>query len=348
MKNFLSFLFVFLLVACNRSNDAIPYVGTPPPVNPLENGDMITAAQGTFYDGVCSENGYLGSQISSMTFRFSEPLSWKDSFFEQNSLEFTGRLEVTKHEFDNAYCLGRGNEISKLSSNVLGDNISVIKDSVTPNGFKAFYAQEITKATSPDQLDRGRGLLVEFKRVNRAFEIQVMRSFEYVGKDFSLYDLSGQSSESAFTFSSLEIPGKYQDMSMLDGDYDELKILFKRSSCHAPYRIFEGSTDSGGFVVIVLRPQPSGLAMQMMYKNEWGSKTRFSTTNLDWTFRGTRVYTEKGFVFSVNADDKLIVDNPRYGIGWNFVESKSWTVNSLENFLELHYNMTNDVFKNCN
>jgi hypothetical protein len=331
-----------LLTSCGGSSDK------DKTVDPFSEGDLLEAMQGDWFDTTCNQDlSGNRSSLEQMEFKFRKPFSWEDSFFEDDSLEFTGSLTIQDVEYDNAYCLGSGLRKNDLiASNVSINNISVIKSSVKANSFKAFYVQE-KERDFDKKLDTGLGVLLEFKRINGAFVITPLNSFTYQGKNFDLQALADTNDVTNFSYSNAENPIEKQNID--DVAQPTLKTFLQSSggNCTKYYiidRTYSNSNGDYNGLFIVMQSHKDGL--KFSYSNRTNNMSNiFQTTNLDWIYERGQVHAEKGFQFFDGGDNFIQVINKDLNL--NQAVIPSFKSKAQLNELMETKGLTADIFENC-
>ncbi len=343
------FLLVFVISGCNRNNENTPIA--PNPNDPfLTNEPLLNAAEGEWYSSVCITDADDQSSLQKMKFSFHEPLSWKDSFFEQDSLEFTGQLDIEKVNYNNPYCLGQGNPQSQIQSNVLGSNLSVIQKSINNDSFQAFYALEKNQG-SFGQLDSGGGFLIQISRLNKNLIVEVLNQFTYEGKKFKILG-TNQGNNAPFIFKSRLKPISSRNFNDLGVNETRLRSLLYPSQKCGQYYIYSKTVSSKNSnenfkINIVLAAQKNGLVLSWNSKNLSNSgTTRFQTNHLDWLFIDGAIHTENNLKLSV-YNDQVYISHTNYNINEVLSGPHFWSYNKLTDYMKFYNDSPEAIFEDC-
>jgi len=320
-------------------------------INPFAEGELLEVMQGDWFGNDCVQDlDNNTSTIEKMEFKFREPLSWKDDFFKDDSLEFTGSFEAEVVTYDNAYCLGSGSNSQKLiESEVALNNLSIIETSITSDSFKAFYAQE--KNFDFDlKLDVGSGLLLEFRRGEGGFIIDVLNAFTYQGVNFDLQDLDDPLQARSLLFSKADNPISTHNIDDVS-DQDFKSFLQSPIGCGELYmvnRMFKNSIGEYQGLLVLAQSHSTGMKFLMVNRDRSSNtafQTEFQTTHLDWVYTALEVQTEKGFSFS-HFGSELRIKNEPLNLNQTFEPTYMSTAEVL-GFLS-DRKISSELFDSCN
>jgi len=339
---FLGLFSGLVLLGCSGSNE----ISQPPQgkVNPFVSGDILESLSGEFFGSECVRNGETSS-MEKMTFSFAEPLSWNDEFFEQESLEFTGKLKIESIDYENPYCLGSEGGNNLITTSVNLDNISVVQDSIEENSFNAFYVQEQEKGQA-GEVDSGAGILLKVYRENQAFHVKPLNSFTYKGKEFNLGPPE-QNDVNLFSFDRTEKSLQSRNIDQVPAGI--MRKFFGSTVPCGYYKILDESRYSFGDkvhnIVIIFSPYSGGVAMDLDDKKRHGSHFIFKTNNLDWIYVNGEIHTERNFIFRKEGD-KVKIYHDGYSIDGQELNWRAYTYERLTSIMD-EYNRTPDIFPKC-
>jgi len=337
---FLLSYFFLVVVGCSDEEPFVPYLG----VDPIMSGDILTAAEGEWFSGDCVVGDDSSSSLEKMNFSFEKPLSWGDSFFEQKSLEFSGRLEVESLNFNNPHCLGSGSSNALLKSSVALKNISVIKESLEENSFKAFFVQNLERGGA-DEMDSGSGVLLKIFRKDNRIHIENLSHFIFKGKEFNLSSAEGNWNTYSFGKNNKNIQSKnYNHISA-----GKLRDYFSPHSTCGTYGIFDLSTDSAyrserRNLVIIFSAHLGGDALDIDDNSQYGHST-ISTSEIDWIYYDGAIHTENNFIFKEEGDAIKVFHND-YGLNWEELTTTHFSDLELRNYMK-KYDRQPIAFPDC-